>query len=553
MAPPPPPPPGETARVGSLAPTIPPPTPVSLPARGAPGLSLPLQESHEGLETLDASDEAQTAQFVIDNGSDLDATSELSVVFRSAHQSERPTSAGSPGLVPAPHVGRSNHPPPPPAAEPSGRSNSERVAVGQLPAPPRLPTDAGPFEDFDDDVDTMVLQKGPHVDSLRPVEVRGVTHPAKAHAALEVPPRGGRPPWLAMGVAGLMAAGAIAAAAFLFEEEQGDLMIDVADQQCGVVDDVKVFVDDELVCTASPCTLRVARGGHVVQAQAAGYDRTEPEAVVVDPEVPTLHRIQFGSSSGTGIQVSSEVKGYSLHLDGKLIGELPQRVTGLSSGEHSVLISGGESFYAEEKTVTLKPDEVMVLDKVQLRPKTGTLVVADNSELAEAEVTLDGKRIELPFEGEVDASRRYHVVAKRAGYEDFETFVEFDASSRQKELNIQLVPKSSSESSRSESWRSEPSASQEGESGERASSDLPSTARAAAPSSTNATGKASLTLQSTPPSMVLLDGRPIGQTPKSVRVEAGSHSILFVHPTKGKARATAKLTAGQSKTLRARF
>lgn len=54
--------------------------------------------------------------------------------------------------------------------------------------------------------------------------------------------------------------------------------------------------------------------------------------------------------------------------------------------------------------------------------------------------------------------------------------------------------------------------------------------------------------------MVLLDGKPIGQTPRmGVNVDEGTHAVLFVHPTLGRARASAKLVSGQSKTLRAKF
>lgn len=617
-----------TARFGTMAPELPPPTAVTLPARDASrSLERPTSDTYAGLETL-AYDESEEEETATTSGAlrHFDESSDLSVVFRGAHQSERPPAAPALRLVPAPGVGRSGppRPPPPPHASslPPGQTSPPHVdaltprgsgsstsaglsgaglpaatseppflpgsslpppahAAGpeshRLPEPPRVPLAlAGPTApadvdyDYDDDVDTTVLPPMP--DSMQPVAVSSAAVPTRLLPVERRPPRR---PWVALAGACMLGGGVIAAAAMWWEGDRGDLVIDVADQQCGAVEDVKVFVDDELVCTASPCTLRVSSGSHVVQAQADGYDLTAPEAVSVDADVPTLHRIQFGASSRTGIEVRSD-GAYSMYLDGKLIGELPQRVTGLSAGEHTLLISGGEGFYAEERKVNLAADKVMVLDDVRLRPRTGTLRIAENDQLHDAVVKLDGERIELPFEGQLDTSRRHHLTAQRAGFEDFETWIEFGGKESTKELNIQLMPspsgsddESSSRASRSSTHSSAPhrgtsrrqersTDSEELGTASHASADTASRSAAGEasgnrPAGDEATGSARLNLQSTPPSAVLLDGKPIGQTPRSLMVTPGTHSVIFVHPEKGRARATAKLAPGQAKTLRARF
>ncbi len=582
---------------------LPAPTSVSLPARdGLRTIELPLNDAYEGLETLANED---SASLILDDESD--STSELSVVFRSAHHSERPAhSEHTPSLR---WSGRRGS-----ARPPSGSPESNQADHVEIPEPPRLPGDvitppppapvAANFEDelddFDDDVDTTVMDsklpayqqsmgapvanqsvmsKSPTMppkaalprmapppvpsvsvpyaggyqgalgqDSLRPVEVRPATQPPPSRALPRGPRRSG---WLALAAGCVFGGSVIAAAGVWIEGESGELVIDVADQQCGAVDAVQVFVDDQLACTASPCNLRVSAGTHVVHAEAEGYEITEAQAVVVDPDVPTLHRIQFGASTRTGIEVRSQQAGYSLYLDGKLVGELPQRITGLSTGEHTLLVSGGEGYYAEEKKVVLDADEMLVLENIELKPRTGQLKIAGDSQLDGATVTLDGKPIELPYEAQVDASKRHHLVAKRRGYEDFEAYVEFSASERERELNIQLMPKSAggSESPSAEaSQASEPRRSSASRSSRRA------TAAKAESEPSKATGKATLSLTSDPPANVLLDGTPIGRTPKmGLSVAAGTHTVLFVHPTLGRARASAKLEAGQSKTLRARF
>jgi serine/threonine-protein kinase len=290
----------------------------------------------------------------------------------------------------------------------------------------------------------------------------------------------------------------------------------------------------------------------VVRAEAAGYAVAAPQAVLVDPETPTLHKVQFGATTKTGLEVRGKTGGLTLYLDGKLLGDLPKRITGLSVGEHTILVTGGEGFYAEERKLNLKADEMFVISDLELKPRMGGLHIAQSEQLHNATVLLDGVPIRLPYDKELDASRRYHVQVRKAGFDDFETWVEFSNEDREKRLDIQLSARQAA---------AERSAGPEHiESGDRlAAAAAPSESRRSSRSRASsgggeATDQSRLNLLSDPPSMVLLDGKPIGQTPRmGMMVSPGTHSVLFIHPTLGRARASAKLDAGQSKTLRARF
>jgi serine/threonine-protein kinase len=580
---------------------LPAPTSVSLPARdGYRTIELPLNDDYpsDDFRTLESLAVEESASLLIDDEDD-DFGSELSVVFRGAHQSERPVHPESSQGVRW-SGGRNRGAVPPPSSPPL--ASDDEIDI-EIPEPPRLPGevitppppapaaanfDDADDDDFDDDVVTMVKvpdlppaapppisvpapppvsvpppqparvptathnaptlpprRSGvPPVDSLRPVEVRSAPQPVpqRSRSAVDGIRRSG---WLALAAGCIFGGAAIAAAGVWLEGERGELVIDVADQQCGAVDGVQIYVDDKLVCTSSPCTLQVSTGSHVVSAQADGYELTAPRAVLVDPEMPTLHRVQFGASNATGIEVKSQHDGYSLYLDGKLVGELPQRVTGLSVGEHTLLVSGGEGFYAEEKKIDLEADEMLVLENIELKPRMGTLRIAESAQLEGAKVTLDGASIDLPYEAQIDASKSHRLVARRAGFEDFETTVEFTANKLNRSVDIELTPKAA----RSEDREAADSSST------RASRSRPSHARASSASGARkATGKATLSLTSDPPSNVLLDGKPIGSTPKvGLSVSPGTHTVLFVHPTLGRARAAAKLAPGQKKTLRAKF
>jgi hypothetical protein len=62
-----------------------------------------------------------------------------------------------------------------------------------------------------------------------------------------------------------------------------------------------------------------------------------------------------------------------------------------------------------------------------------------------------------------------------------------------------------------------------------------------------------LNINSIPVSSVLLDGRPIGTTPKmAVHVPAGSHTVIFINGTTRKT-SSVLVTAGQTKTVAIRF
>jgi hypothetical protein len=68
-----------------------------------------------------------------------------------------------------------------------------------------------------------------------------------------------------------------------------------------------------------------------------------------------------------------------------------------------------------------------------------------------------------------------------------------------------------------------------------------------------AAGGGLLNINSIPVSTVLLDGRPLGTTPKmAVHVSAGSHTVIFINGTTRKS-SSVLVTAGQTKTVAIRF
>jgi len=54
----------------------------------------------------------------------------------------------------------------------------------------------------------------------------------------------------------------------------------------------------------------------------------------------------------------------------------------------------------------------------------------------------------------------------------------------------------------------------------------------------------SIDVESTPPSNVVLDGRPLGKSPRVVRVSAGPHTVVFIHPLYGRRSVSVNVRSG---------
>jgi hypothetical protein len=86
-----------------------------------------------------------------------------------------------------------------------------------------------------------------------------------------------------------------------------------------------------------------------------------------------------------------------------------------------------------------------------------------------------------------------------------------------------------------------------------ASRAAPAAAVAARPAAAAKPAQGRLTVNSIPPSSVVIDGAPLGRTPQTKTVAPGSHSVVFIHPTLGRRVQSATVPPGGAKTVVARF
>jgi serine/threonine-protein kinase len=156
----------------------------------------------------------------------------------------------------------------------------------------------------------------------------------------------------------------------------------------------------------------------------------------------------------------------------------------------------------------------------------------------------------LPVRLEVETDKPHILTARRKGYELFEEEITFEDGQAQKTIEITLTERPTEEPERRR--RSMPRASRPSPSPAPSSERNPASEKAdtAAPQPAR---RATLTLTSTPPANVVLDGKPLGATPRTnITVEPGTHRVIFIHGASRKIE-TVEATPGSNQTVSVNF
>jgi serine/threonine-protein kinase len=348
-----------------------------------------------------------------------------------------------------------------------------------------------------------------------------------------------------LGVAALVAIGYF----FMQGPDTGDLAISVSGPGGKAVTGVVVSVDGVEVCKDSVCKLsELDKGSHKVSARAPGYDETAPRLVSVKAgEEEVLNLELVSSTAGTGLDVDLKAPGMTLSLDGKEIGPLPQKVMDLTPGTHQVELAGNKLFKPFKDSVTLEAGKVLDFEpKLQLEQGQLTISLGDNASGAKILLEGGGKTFalhkkKLPLTINIPADQTFSLTATRDGYADFNREIRFSVEEPQKSIEISLSSEDDDDSSSSSSATSSSSSTRSASSSSRSSS-------------SSSSGQGMININSIPVSNVILDGRPIGSTPKlGVKVSAGRHTVVFVHPQHGRKTSSVNVAAGGTATAAVRF
>ncbi len=437
-------------------------------------------------------------------------------------------------------------PPPTSAAAAALLSRSGNVAP-PMPRPASLPPGA------------PVPMPAPGADAYPPGQAAPV---AQAEPTMLSGPKksGSKMGLLIAAVLALVVVGALAAVGIVFlRPGTGTLKVYVAGPGGSDVKAVKVFVDGNQVCESSPCTVsNLAPGIHDVKATAEGYQPTAPKGVEVQKgEASKIDLDLRVASAGTGFKVGSTQQGIKLFVDDKEIGPLPQTLTDLTPGEHKIRLEGGDRYKPEERTVTVVPDQLEDLGDIKLQVAKGK---------ATLELVTHGARILLvPSSGEkrqidermfrndqlsidIDTSKEWRIEASKKGYDDLNLPISFSDGQPEKTFKIELQ----------ETGKASASAAEPNTAGSKTETPPSGGGTTAEPEKTAAPapagGQAKLNINSIPPSAVLVDGRPVGRTPRSgVQVSPGTHTITFINPDKGRKSTSVTVGPGETKGVGVRF
>ncbi|HEX6767315.1 MAG TPA: carboxypeptidase regulatory-like domain-containing protein, partial [Polyangiaceae bacterium] len=375
-------------------------------------------------------------------------------------------------------------------------------------------------------------------------------------------PSGGRG-WLTF-LALVVLVGAAVVGVLVMRNKAGSLVVTVAGPGGRPVDGVEIYVDgarvkDDKNCPGSPCRVNELKPGtHLVKATAAGYSATADTAVKISAGEEQVHNAQLGRpTEGSGIKVPLEGRGLKLFIDDKEIGPLPQERAETTPGEHKVRIEG-ERYETFEKTVVVDAEGVTTLEpKLKVKKGLVTIKLGENADGASVTLVSGDERRPIPPDRfkdkalavDLEAGKAYSIVAEKKGFVPYEKSIDFDDGQAEKTFVVNLMLTSGGSSA--EATERHPT-------GGRPSPGRPAPAPAPAPAApapapAAAGGNATLTFVSDPPSNLVLDGRPLGKTPKTATVPAGNHTVLFIHPDFGRKAKSIPVAAGQKATVKVKF
>ncbi len=353
----------------------------------------------------------------------------------------------------------------------------------------------------------------------------------------------------------LLVIAAVGAAVWLvMSPKKGTIVVTVAGPGNKPVDAVEVWVDGAKVCSQSPCrTPELTKGTHLVKVTAAGYTPTADMGVKVEAGEEAVQNVSLTrQSEGTGVKVTAEGRGLKLSVDGKEIGPLPQELRDMTAGTHKLTIDGSERFAPLEKEITVEADQMQTLElKPKVKKGLATIQLGPNAEGAKVMLVTGSERRPvptLPITVDIPIEKNFMIVAEKKGLPTFQQKIEFEDGKAEKTFVIDMA-----------AGAAPPVSEPTNELPPAAPAPGPRTGgggggKAPAPAPAAKGGNGTLNLNSIPVSNVILDGKPLGPTPKAgVSVAPGPHTVIFVHAEHGRKAKTVNVEAGKTATAVVRF
>jgi serine/threonine-protein kinase len=364
-------------------------------------------------------------------------------------------------------------------------------------------------------------------------------------------------PTVAIAAVGLVV---VAGAFFALQPKAGSAKVFVTGTGGKPLDKYEVSVDGAKRCEGAPCALTdLEKGARLFKVVAAGYAPWQDAVTIrAGEEIAISAKLTAdkpAEKAGTGVHVAAGTpEGTKLFIDGKEFGALPRDVKDLAPGEHKLSFRAGDRYSAEEKTVTVAEGELASVSAPALKVVRGLATL--DVRTAGAQLTLvsgtDRRALtDTTKPLELDASKPWTLEAKKPGFDDLSLPLSFDDRA-EKTFVVSLAEKG-------KPVAAAPAAPVAAAPAEKTAAPSTDTAKAPKPAETKggndaAGGNCTLNINSIPVSNVVLDGRPLGGTPKmGVSVSAGAHSVTFIHAEHGKKTTGVTCKAGETKTVAQRL
>jgi PEGA domain len=341
--------------------------------------------------------------------------------------------------------------------------------------------------------------------------------------------------------------------AFVFRSRSGSLVVTALGAGHRAVESVQIFVDGVALCDSSPCRISgLTSGNHQLRASAPGLSSGAEQVVEITAGEEAAANIELSSiepeARAGGLRVAAGDKELTLFVDNRRVGKLPQTVSGLAIGKHSIKLEAEDGSPAIEKVVSVASGEIVDVDAKPGKRDKVVVTIRLNPDSEGASVTFDDAfLLDFPAELELDPHSTHALSATKPGYEDFALHLELGEEA-EKQVEVALTPLESG----AHRVRPRPSATV---------GLAPAVRRSAAVSKPAASApvvdptQGLLNISSVPPSQIILNGRPLGSTPKTAVVVPGDslQTIVFVHPKMGRRRAQKFVPAGKERTVSIRF
>lgn len=382
-------------------------------------------------------------------------------------------------------------------------------------------------------------------------------------------------------------------AVFMLMPKKGTLKIDLQAKGGGAVDKAEIFVDGQKKCDITPCIVAdLDPGARTVKVIVPGGGPVEPVTATVEAgkEVPVIVTIDSGAGSSTppatannatGIKILAATPNTKVFLDGTEKGTLPVDLADVKPGSHKLKFDAGDRYERLEQSVDVEAGKMKEIGPIKLKVLKGQIILTLVTEDAEVKL-VNAKKVEKkipekewksqPVKIDLDPTEGWKLVATKKGMDDFTRDLAFDDGKAEAEIRIDLAAPKAEASSDSASGSASGSATgsasgsasdtgsastgttSTGTSSTGTSSTGTSTSTSTKPADKPATGNGTLNINSIPVSKVVLDGRPLGSTPKvGISVPAGSHTVVFIHPEKGRKSVSVTVKAGETKTAAVKF